>query len=242
MVSGGGPVIAGAMDIVRQLAETLNMVVATTVSGQGVIAETHPNALGVVGSNGGVPATRAVMDRADLVLFVGCRAGSVTTERWCSPGKSVPVIHIDSDPMVLGANYRTEIAICADAYLGLSALLGAIRGKKQTTDFGGTDIVRAAWSQKLEAFLALAGSVQRPITPERVIHSLSNCLDDDAVVVAEIKSNRQSFLPGIQGFVEKFIGFLCGGKSGILADSPGADSIHGRARPACKGRFAWHTI
>ncbi|MEC7243800.1 MAG: thiamine pyrophosphate-binding protein, partial [Pseudomonadota bacterium] len=46
MVCGGGPVIAGAMDIVRQLAETLNMVVATTVSGQGVIAETHPNALG----------------------------------------------------------------------------------------------------------------------------------------------------------------------------------------------------
>ena len=97
MVCGGGPVIAGAMDIVRQLAETLNMVVATTVSGQGVIAETHPNALGVVGSNGGVPVTRVVMDKADLVLFVGCRAGSVTTERWRSPGKSVPVIHIDSD-------------------------------------------------------------------------------------------------------------------------------------------------
>ncbi|MGB1553339.1 MAG: thiamine pyrophosphate-binding protein [Candidatus Puniceispirillaceae bacterium] len=185
MVCGGGPVIAGAMDIVRQLAETLNMVVATTVSGQGVIAETHPNALGVVGSNGGVSATRAVMDKADLVLFVGCRAGSVTTERWRSPGKSVPVIHIDSDPMVLGANYRTEIAICADAYLGLSALLGAIRSNKQTTDFGGADIVRAAWSQKLEAFLALAGADQRPITPERVIHSLSNCLDDDAVVVAD---------------------------------------------------------
>lgn len=185
MVCGGGPVIAGAMDIVQLLAETLNMVVATTVSGQGVIAETHPNALGVVGSNGGVPATRAVMDKADLVLFVGCRAGSVTTERWCSPGKSVPVIHIDSDPMVLGANYRTEIAICADAYLGLSALLTAIREKKETTDFGGADIVRAAWSQKLETFLLLAGADQRPITPERVIHSLSNCLDDDAVVVAD---------------------------------------------------------
>ena len=37
MVCGGGPVIAGAMDIVRQLAETLNMVVATTVQGKGLL-------------------------------------------------------------------------------------------------------------------------------------------------------------------------------------------------------------
>ena len=185
MLCGGGPVIAGAMDIVQKLAETLNMVVATTVSGQGIIAETHPNALGVVGSNGGVPATKSVMEKADLVLFVGCRAGSVTTERWRSPDKSVSVIHIDSDPMVLNTNYRTEIAICSDAYLGLSALLEEILSKKQRADFGGQQIAQAAWSQKLEAFLALAHSDQRPITPERVIHTLSNCLDDDAVVVAD---------------------------------------------------------
>src|SRR6266571_7978260 len=42
-------------------------------------------AAGVVGSNGGTPETRAVVDAADLVLFVGCRAGSVTTERWRHP-------------------------------------------------------------------------------------------------------------------------------------------------------------
>ncbi len=185
MVCGGGPVIAGAMALVQNLAETLNMVVATTVSGQGVIAETHPNALGVVGSNGGLPATRAVMDRADLVMFVGCRAGSVTTERWSSPDNSVPIIHIDSDPMVLGANYRTEIAICADAYLALDALLKAVKKDKNRADFGGDKIAAMAWSEKLAAFMKLAHSEQTPITPERVIHALSNCLDEDAVVVAD---------------------------------------------------------
>ena len=185
MVCGGGPVLAGAMALVQELAEALNMVVATTVSGQGVIAETHPNALGVVGSNGGVPATRAVMDRADLVVFVGCRAGSVTTERWRSPDKSVPIIHIDSDPMVLGANYRTEIAICADAYLGLAALLEAVKKDKKGADFGGDKIAAGAWSEKLAAFMKLADCDQTPITPERVIHTLSNCLDEDAIVVAD---------------------------------------------------------
>ncbi len=185
MVCGGGPVIAGAMQAVQELAEMLNMVVATTVSGQGVIAETHPNALGVVGTNGGLPSTRAVMDSADLVLFVGCRAGSVTTERWSSPDKSTTILHIDSDPMVLGANYRTAVAICADARLALNALVAAVRRKNKNTDFGGAEIVRASWAQKLADFNLLAGSDQMPITPERTIQSLSNCLDEDAIVVAD---------------------------------------------------------
>ena len=185
MVCGGGPVLAGAMALLQELAETLNIVVATTVSGQGAIAETHPNALGVVGANGGVPATRAVMDGADLVVFVGCRAGSVTTERWRSPDKSVPIIHIDSDPMVLGANYRTEIAICADAYLALAALLKLVKKDKKGANFGGDKIAAGAWSEKLAAFMKLANCDQAPITPERVIHTLSNCLDEDAIVVAD---------------------------------------------------------
>ncbi|MBU2483532.1 MAG: thiamine pyrophosphate-binding protein, partial [Alphaproteobacteria bacterium] len=106
-ICGGGPVIAGAFVELKRLADLIELPVATTVSGQGVIAETDPLAVGVVGSNGGNPATRAVIDGADVVLFIGCRAGSVTTERWRSPGKDKTIIHIDSDAMVIGANYPT---------------------------------------------------------------------------------------------------------------------------------------
>jgi acetolactate synthase-1/2/3 large subunit len=51
-ICGGGPVIAGAETALQALAEALDMPVGTTVSGQGALAETHPLALGVVGSNG----------------------------------------------------------------------------------------------------------------------------------------------------------------------------------------------
>ena len=67
------------------LAEKLGAPVATTISGKGSIDERSAHAVGVVGSNGGTPETRAVVDAADLVVFVGCRAGSVTTERWRHP-------------------------------------------------------------------------------------------------------------------------------------------------------------
>jgi len=185
IVCGGGPVIAGAFDALRDLARLLDVPVATTVSGQGAIAETEPRALGVVGSNGGNPATRAVVDAADLVMFVGCRAGSVTTERWRSPRVGTKVIHIDSDPMVIGANYPTDVAICADAKLALEALVAEVRSRTSVTSQGGAQTCAAVWAAKLAAFSTLAESRARPIRPEAVIAALMDVLDEDALVVAD---------------------------------------------------------
>jgi len=186
MICGGGPLIAGAMGAISWLAETLNMAIATTVSGQGVIAETHPCALGVVGSNGGVKSTRAVVDDADVVLFVGCRAGSVTTERWRSPAHDKTILHIDSDPMVPGANYNTAASVIADAGLALEALVDIIKGKDiDGINFDGKARAADAWAKKLADFNPLAQSNQRPITPEAVIHHLSAQLDNDGIVVAD---------------------------------------------------------
>jgi len=61
VICGGGPVIAAAGEALAAFAGRFNLPVATTISGQGAIAETHPLAVGVVGSNGGVAATRAVV-------------------------------------------------------------------------------------------------------------------------------------------------------------------------------------
>jgi acetolactate synthase I/II/III large subunit len=184
-ICGGGPVIAGAEAELSRLARLLDMPVATTVSGQGSIAETDPLALGVVGSNGGIPATRAVIDAADLVIFIGCRAGSVTTERWQSPRQGARIIHIDSDPEVIGANYRTEVAICADARLALKALADEVSKRQPSLSFDGARRTKGAWDAKLAAFDPLARSNERPIRPERVIATLSRLLDDDAIVVAD---------------------------------------------------------
>ncbi|WP_170569515.1 thiamine pyrophosphate-binding protein [Ruegeria atlantica] len=184
-VCGGGPVLSGAEGALRRVAGLLDMPVATTVSGQGSIAETDPLALGVVGSNGGIPATRAVIDQADVVLFIGCRAGSVTTERWSSPGRNATIIHIDSDPMVIGANYQTEVAICADARLALEALATALETRQDLPSLGGAAKARAAWEAKMAAFAPLAASREAPIAPEAVMASLMDILDDDAIVVAD---------------------------------------------------------
>jgi acetolactate synthase-1/2/3 large subunit len=100
-VCGGGAVIAGGEGELQALAEHLGAPVATTISGQGSIAEDHKLALGVVGSDGGTPETREVVAAADLVVLVGCRAGSVTTERrrYPAPGNARVISARPTGPM-----------------------------------------------------------------------------------------------------------------------------------------------
>jgi acetolactate synthase-1/2/3 large subunit len=182
IICGGGVVLAGAETALQRLAEGLGITIATTVSGQGSMAETHPLCLGVVGSNGGRPETRAVVDAADCIVFVGCRAGSVTTERWRSPGPDARIIHIDSDPSVIGASYRTDAAICADAGLALEAFAKAA----DLPAFEGAEAaVAKAWAAKRTHFQPLADGMETPIKPERVIATLDRLLPDDAVICAD---------------------------------------------------------
>ena len=182
-ICGGGPVIAGAQGELAELAEKLSAPVATTISGQGSISEDHPLAVGVVGSNGGTPQTRSIVDAADLVVFVGCRAGSVTTERWRhpAPGKA-KILHIDVDAETIGANYKVDVPVVADAKLALAALNEALSDLKRPLE---ASAVAKAKAEKFAKFDALADSGERPIKPERVVAELAAALDADAIVVAD---------------------------------------------------------
>lgn len=187
IVCGGGPVIAGAEAEVALLGEALGAVVATTISGQGAISDAHPLALGVVGSNGGVVETREALSRADLVLFVGCRAGSVTTERWRFPKPgAVKVVHIDSDPAVIGANYPTDVALAGDAKLALGALLNALSSRTSAADGNlARDVVADAKRRKFARFQELANSDATPIRPERLVATLNRIAPKDATIVCD---------------------------------------------------------
>lgn len=184
IVCGGGVVIADACEALDALATLLDAPVCTTVSGQGSLADTHPLNVGVVGANGGISATREVVQQADLVLFIGCRAGSTTTENWRVPARSTTIVHIDADPMVIGANYRTDVALVGDARLALQALQAELAGRS-CPGGGGRALAQAARAAKLAAFAPLAASLDTPIKPERVVDLLNKLLPDNAVVVAD---------------------------------------------------------
>ena len=185
-IVGGGVVISGAERELAACAERVGAPVATTVSGQGSLGDAHALALGVVGSNGGTLPTRAVVQAADLVVFVSCRAGSVTTERWRYPTPGgVTVIQLDIDAEVIGVNYPVAVGLVGDARLTLAALRDALDAAGARAGDWGSAAVAAARLEKFSAFQLLATSNERPIRPERVVAELNRVLADDAVVVAD---------------------------------------------------------
>ncbi|MBV7430296.1 MULTISPECIES: thiamine pyrophosphate-binding protein [unclassified Acidovorax] len=188
LICGGGVVIAGASAALDALARLLNAPVCTSVSGQGSLADTHPLNAGVVGTNGGIDATRAVVAQADLVLFIGARAGSTTTEHWQMPSRKVTILHLDVDAMTIGTNYRTDVALVGDALLGLQALHAAVQariGRRPAHAADGRALAGEARARKQAFFAPLAASLDRPIKPERVVDVLNRLLPPRAIVVAD---------------------------------------------------------
>jgi acetolactate synthase-1/2/3 large subunit len=188
LICGGGVINSGAEKVLQNIAELLNIPVCTSVSGQGSLADTHPLNVGVVGANGGVMATREVVNSADLVFFITCRAGSTTTENWRFPNKTIPIIHLDVDPETIGANYPIKVSLVGDAKLTLEELHARLKSGIHNRVNGCVDgkaIVAKAKMLKFEPFLKLANSNDIPILPERIVHTLNKLLPKDAIVCAD---------------------------------------------------------
>ena len=188
LICGGGVINSGAEKVLQNIAELLNIPVCTSVSGQGSLADTHPLNVGVVGANGGVMATREVVNSADLVFFITCRAGSTTTENWRFPNKTIPIIHLDVDPETIGANYPTKVSLVGDAKLTLEQLYSRLKSNIHSRVNGcmdGKAIVAKAKVLKFGPFLKLANSNDIPILPERIVHTLNKLLPKDAIVCAD---------------------------------------------------------
>lgn len=188
LICGGGVVISAAETELARLAERIGAPVATTISGQGSIGDDHPLAVGVVGTNGGTPQTRAIVADADLVVFIGCRAGSVTTERrrFPAPG-GARIGHVDVDAGVIGANYPTDAAIVGDARLCLAALnaeLAGIGARRDRVEAAMRATAKAK-DEKFAAFRRLAESLETPIKPERLVADLQAVAPPDAILLAD---------------------------------------------------------
>ena len=186
-ICGGGVIISGASSDLIALAEVLDAPVASTVSGHGVIPDDHPLALGVVGANGGTDQTREAIEAADLVIFLGCRAGSTTTEHGSAPRRGTAVVHVDVDPMVVGANYPIVAGVVGDARLCLVALSAEIarRAHSRTRASGAAERLAALRQATRARFDELARSTETPIRPERVLAAIQAALPRDGIVVAD---------------------------------------------------------
>lgn len=187
IIAGGGVVTSGARFELTTLAEALGAPVGTSIGGKGAIAEDHPLSLGVVGNNGGRPYANALLRSADLILYAGCKTGSVTTDDWTLPPTTTRqvILHLDVDPVEIGRHYGTTIGVVGDAKLALADLVTAMRSYEKPPNADPLAGLGEEISRFWAGFESKAAATTRPIKPQRVIRALARLLPAHSIVVAD---------------------------------------------------------
>jgi acetolactate synthase-1/2/3 large subunit len=188
IIAGGGVLLAGAWNEIVELAEAAAIPIATTITGKGSISEFHPLSLGVIGDNGGRPYANDFIKECDLVIFIGCRTGSVATQKWSLINKESKIIHIDIDPSEIGKNYTVDIGLVADAKTALIHIIQECKGKtsdiKSLLNKRAQEIESKAkrWWQSLLPYFS---SPEKPINPYRLVKDLEESLSDNSIIAVD---------------------------------------------------------
>ncbi|MEU4326690.1 5-guanidino-2-oxopentanoate decarboxylase [Nonomuraea dietziae] len=171
IVLGGGARDACAQAV--RLAELLGAPVATSVSGKGVVPESHPLSLG---AGVGLGPVQEAIEAADVLLVAGSELAD--SDLWgvrLHPRGTV--IRVDVDLRQLHKNVPADIAVHGDAATVLGALAGALSDRAPGPAGG----ERAARVRAAAAEAAMSvGAGWRPVQ-----EVLRDCLPEDTIVAGD---------------------------------------------------------
>lgn len=183
-VAGGGVRSSRAGPALVELAERLEIPVATSLNGKDVIPGNHRLSVGVVGTYSRASANR-VVGEADLVCFVGTETGGMTTHFWQVPAPGTPTIQIDLDPETIGRNYVPQAAVQGDARDALTRMLAMAERSSRPERDGWLERVSWICDEWLDGATPMLESEAVPIRPERLCAELSRLVPDDGIVVVD---------------------------------------------------------
>jgi acetolactate synthase-1/2/3 large subunit len=193
LYAGGGVLSARASAELVALAEALELPIAHTLMGKGVVREDHPLLLGMTGF-WGTPIANEKCRTADLILAVGTRLAEANSSSW-DPRFTFDIpptrlIHIDADVAEIGRNFPTELGVVADAKLALGALAAAAKGVRHAN----RGSLRLEIAQGRRAFAANWAdqytSNQYPMRPERILAELRKAVPEDGYIVTDVGWNK----------------------------------------------------
>jgi len=188
IIVGGGANHSQAGEAIRLMAEWMAAPVVSTISGQGIMPDDHPMAIGVIGDNGFHPYAHRAIEEADVLLYIGCKMGSVSTINWSMPSEKTDrkILQIDLNPEMLGNNFQNTLSVAGDAKLVVEDLLTLLKGKtaqKETSSWV-NDLNRqrdAFWKNAEKEFQAHT----IPLKPQRIISELNRHLDESTIVISD---------------------------------------------------------
>ena len=196
---GGGILLAGASEELRDFVDHMALPVAHSLMGKGALRDDHPLVLGMTGFWGTSLTNQTCLD-ADVVFALGTRFKEADCSSWYPgytfnigrPEDRTKVIHIDIEAQEIGRNYPVEIGAVADACAALAVLNRVAR------DMFPEGFQRPAKTDQIAAFRAafvesnreMAESTAFPMMPERILADTRRALPEDAIITTDVGWNK----------------------------------------------------
>ncbi|MCP3869442.1 MAG: sulfoacetaldehyde acetyltransferase [Gammaproteobacteria bacterium] len=217
IISGGGVVMADAMEECRILAERLGAPVVNSYLHNDSFPASHALWCGPLGYQGSKAAMKLI-SKADVVVALGSRLGPFGTlpqhgmDYW---PKDARIIQIDADHKMLGLVKKISVGICGDAGEAAVALTRRLEDKKLACDASkaarGEEIAaeKTAWEQELDEWThekdpysldmieEANGEDGRYLHPRQVLRELEKAMPEDVMVstdIGNINSVANSYL------------------------------------------------
>lgn len=121
---GGGAVISGAYQEVREFAQKMDMPVCDTLMGKGVCDGHDARYTGMIGMHGTKTSNFGVSE-CDLLIALGARFSDRVVGNPKKFAENAKVLHIDIDAAEINKNIKTDVALVGD----LKEVLGRINAQ-----------------------------------------------------------------------------------------------------------------
>jgi len=182
IIAGRGVIISGAYQELRQLAETAQIPVVTTLLGISSFPESHVLSYGMLGMHGMAYANMAV-DTSDLIIAIGMRFDDRATGDVNTFARQARIIHIDIDPAEIGKNVRVDVPIVGDVKAVLKELNKQVRLAEHVE-----------WLEQLEEWRREHPSTNirnaEGVLPQFVVRKIYEITKGEAIITTGVGQNQ----------------------------------------------------
>jgi acetolactate synthase-1/2/3 large subunit len=182
IIAGRGVNITGADSELKQLAETAQIPVVTTLLGIGSFPESHILSFGMLGMHGMAYANMAVT-AADVVIAIGMRFDDRATARVSGFAPNARIIHIDIDPAEIGKNVRVDVPIVGDVGIILNELNKLITPGERIDWINTLD----DWRQKHPSTVIRESE---GLLPQFVVRKIHEATKGEAIIITGVGQNQ----------------------------------------------------
>jgi acetolactate synthase-1/2/3 large subunit len=180
-LAGNGVARGRASGALIRFAERLNVPVATTFMGKGVIPDHHPLSLGAIGLQAHDDVNSG-FDQADLVVAIGYDLVEYSPRLW-NPGRDKRIVHVDMSPAEVDAAYIVAVGAVGDISTSLDALAGLAtpRQSSHSSNLHQSLVDEIEYHRHDRSF---------PLKPQKILADLRSVLGEDDIVISDVGAHK----------------------------------------------------